>query len=134
MVALSQDEQAYQYKSTLVVFTSSITLFNQTLRELCYSFTIPASTDAQRWEIGQQTAADIVAGFAAKYAGDNLNLNMTPQLVAGSRGLNTQQVQTAMLMGFYKDRTLKVEHFTELKTGLVTAMGLQYVEPATLNN
>ena len=130
LAAWSQDALLYAYKSTVIVFTSNIALFNQTLRELCYSFTIPASTDGERWEIGRKTISDISAGFQAKY-GEPLKEVMTEELVQASRGLNKQQVQTALMMGFFKDRKFKVEHFTELKTDIVKGHGLQYVEPKT---
>lgn len=128
LAAWSQDGQMYAHRSTVIVFTSSVGLFNPTLRELCYSFNIPASTTAERMEIGTKTGEQLAKSFKAKF-GQDIDLKMTEELVQASGGLNKQQVQTALMLGFFKSRSFNISEFTQIKTDLVKSHGLQYVEP-----
>jgi hypothetical protein len=126
LAAWSQDQRLYNKRSTIIVFTSNVNLFNPTLRELCYSFSIPASSEAERWEIGKLTSKFLNASFKIKY-GQELGLEMTQELVQASRGLNKQQVKVALQLGFFTRRAYSIDDFTSMKIDLVESHGMSYI-------
>lgn len=153
LAAWSYDDTMFAHKSTAIVFTDNIGLFPPTIREFCHSFIIPASTEEERWQTGKATAKKISLAYQSglKRALDKGDIteadferriseaikiddSMTEELVKASRGLNCQQLETALMLGILKEREFKLQYITNTKIDIIKTLGLTYIEPNTPSN
>jgi hypothetical protein len=145
IAAVAQDGSVYGTGSTLMVETSSIGLFDPTLRKLCHAVTVPASSEAERWQIGTKLATELHAKLAtrarqlleeAKITEEDYNLRVrraaalefTQEYLKASRGLNSGQLQTALQLGVFKRHAFSLEDITSVKIDMMKAQGITYEE------
>ena len=128
MAAWSQDTRLYTNKSTIIIFCSSSELFNETLRRLCYSISITPSVPEEREELMKKNAKEIKEGFQQKYK-ENIDLEITSDLVQASGGLNLHETETAELQSFFTDRKITVDAFTEFKVKILKEAGMEFIQP-----
>ena len=128
LAAWAHDEQLYKLKSTVVVFTSSASLFNESLRRLCYVIQVIPSTPAERRMLLERLAGELSKGFEEKY-GKPIKIKVDEDLVQASSGLTLHDVETAALESFYTTRKFDVQVFTDYKVQLLRNYGIEYVVP-----
>lgn len=124
LVSGSHDDQVYGQKSTVAVFVSSASLFDNTVRRLAYTVTIPPSLPDERRELLNRIRGELQERF-----GKQLDLNISPDVVNASSGLNLYDVETAAIESFSRHGDFKVEVFTEYKVKLLREVGLEYIQP-----
>jgi len=125
LVSASHDEQLYSHKSTVVVFTSDVSIFPQIVRRLSHTITLPTSTPEERLELLKKIKDEIEEASGVK-----LNLNISADLVNASSGLTLHDVETVALESFLLHRDFKVEAFTQYKIKLLREMGIEYIVPS----
>lgn len=128
LAAWSQDSKMHQLKSTVIVFTSDANLFNESLRRLCYTIPIVASTPEERKVLLDKVAADIKKGMKEKF-GRTIRLKATEDIVQASSGMGLHPTETAAIESFYLYREFRISAFTEFKIDILQTHNLQYVEP-----
>jgi AAA+ superfamily predicted ATPase len=124
LVSGSHDDQVYGQKSTVAVFVSSASLFDNTVRRLAYTITIPPSLPDERREVLNRIKMELQERF-----GRELNLNISPDIINASSGLGLYDVETAAIESFSRHGNFKVEVFTEYKVKLLREVGLEYIKP-----
>jgi AAA+ superfamily predicted ATPase len=124
LVSASHDDQVYGQKSTVAVFTSDASLFNPVVRRLAYTITIPPSLADERREVLNRIRAELQERF-----GKQLDLNISPDVVNASSGLNLYDVETAAIESFSRYGDFRIEVFTEYKVKLLREVGLEYIQP-----
>jgi AAA+ superfamily predicted ATPase len=125
LVSASHDDQVYGQKSTVAVFVSSASLFDNTVRRLAYTVTIPPSLPDERREVLNRIKMELQERF-----GRELNLNISPDIINSASGLNLHDVETASIESFVMYGDFRVEVFTRYKIKLLKEMGLEYVNPS----
>lgn len=115
--------------STVVVFASDASLFNETLRRLCYTIELqPPTADSERLQVMQKVVKDLK---------DNLNpvdlksieLVIPPDAVTASRGLNQSEVQTATMESLRTLFKIDTNKFTQIKIEKFRAQDREYIVP-----
>jgi SpoVK/Ycf46/Vps4 family AAA+-type ATPase len=125
LVSASHDEQLYSHKSTVVVFTSDVSIFPQIVRRLSHTITLPTSTPEERLELLKKIKEEIEEASGVK-----LNLNISADIVNASSGLTLHDVETVALESFLLYRDFKVEVFTSYKIKLLKEIGIEYIVPS----
>jgi SpoVK/Ycf46/Vps4 family AAA+-type ATPase len=125
LVASSHDDQLYSHKSTVVVFTSDVSIFPQIVRRLSHTITLPTSTPEERLELLKKIKDEIEEASGVK-----LNLNISADLVNASAGLTLHDIETVTLESFMLYRDFKVEVFTSYKIKLLKEIGIEYIVPS----
>jgi SpoVK/Ycf46/Vps4 family AAA+-type ATPase len=125
LVAASHDDTIYRQKSTVVVFTSDVNIFNQTVRRFGYTITLPPSIPSERKELLEAVQRKIENQLERK-----LNLNISADIISASSGLTLHDIETAALESFFLHGDFKVEVFTNYKIKLLKEMGLEYITPS----
>lgn len=130
VAAWSQDSTIYKHKSTAVIFTSNIGLFNETIRRLSYTMSLEASTDEERKEVLDKVAEEVQEGWEQKYK-SKIKVAVPETIVKGSRGMNLHQTQTAALKSIFSTpkRELILQPFTDAKIKILQTSNLEYVIP-----
>ena len=128
LVAWSHDEELYHHKSTIVVFTSSASLFSESVRRFVHTITVEPSTPEERRTILRRLAKDLSIAFEEKY-GKKIRLRINEDLIQATSGLTLHDVETAALESFYTTRRFDVETFTRYKTQLLKNYGIEYIIP-----
>lgn len=148
LASIATDGKVNALGSVLMVLTSNMALFDPTLRKLCYCFAVPSANEAERLQIGSKLAEDLRSKLptaakqaleAGKITEEQFNdrvrlasaLQMTPEFVTASRGLNSGQLQTALMLGVFKERSFRLQDITSVKIDMLKAQGLTYKEPYT---
>ena len=129
LIAWSQDNVLHNNQSTVLVFTSNVNLFNETLRRLSYTIEIVPSSFAERKDLGEPIVAELVKAWKTKH-GTTLKLKVTDEVLQASNGLTLHQFKTALIHAAAIDHDIVPRRFTEAKTNLLKTIGLQYIEPA----
>jgi len=129
LAAWSHDEKLYKNKSTVVVFTSSATLFSDSLRRLIHTITIVPSTAEERRVLLVERARELSEAFEVKY-GKKLRVRVTEEIVEATSGLTLHDVETAALESFFINRRFDVATFTDYKIQLLKNYGMEYVIPS----
>jgi len=124
LVSASHDEKLYSHKSTIVLFTSDVSIFPQTVRRLSHTITLPPSTPEERLELLKKIKEEI-----EEASGIKLNLNISADVVNASSGLTLHDVETVALESFLLYRDFKTEVFTAYKIKLLREMGLEFIQP-----
>ena len=124
LVSVSHDDYVYGQKSTVAVFASSASLFDNIVRRLVYTIAIPPSTPDERLEVLRRIKGELEGRF-----GRQLDLNISPDVVSASSGLTLHDVETAAIESFARHGDFKVEVFTQYKIRLLREMGLEYIRP-----
>jgi AAA+ superfamily predicted ATPase len=124
LVSVSHDDQIYGLKSTVTVFTSDASLFNHVVRRLAYTITIPPSLPNEREEVLRRIKGELEERF-----GKQLDLNISPDVINTSSGLNLYDIETAAIESFSRYGDFRVEVFTEYKVKLLREVGLEYIQP-----
>jgi len=128
LVAWSHDEELYNHKSTVVVFTSSASLFSESVRRFVHTISVEPSTPEERRAILRKIAEDLSAAFEEKY-GRKLRLRINEDLIQATSGLTLHDVESAALESFYTTRKFDVKVFTSYKVQLLRNYGIRYVLP-----
>jgi len=128
LVAWAHDEDLYTHKSTVVVFTSSASLFSESVRRFVHTITINPSTPEERREVLKRLVKELSAAFEQKY-GKKLRLKVNEDLIQATSGLTLHDVETAALESFYTTRKFDVKTFTNYKTQLLKNYGIEYITP-----
>jgi len=123
----SHDPKLYHYKSTVVVFTTSISLFSQALLKLVYSIIIPPSTEKERREFINERVFEIKNALIER--GMQLDINISEDVISASAGLNLHEIETATLESFFQHREIKAEIYTQYKIKILRDIGLEYIKP-----
>jgi ATP-dependent 26S proteasome regulatory subunit len=127
IAAWAQDTKIFQNKSTVLIFVADATLFNESVRRLCYQITIEPSTKEERKTILESVADEIVKSFEEK--GVSLKLDVTEDIIQASSGLDLHSVETAAIESFYLHRCFDVSTFTDYKVRILRTYNLEYVQP-----
>jgi len=128
LVAWSHDEELYNHKSTVVVFTSSASLFSESVRRFVHTISVEPSTPEERRAILRKIAEDLSVAFEEKY-GRKLRLRINEDLIQATSGLTLHDVESAALESFYTTRKFDVKVFTSYKVQLLRNYGIRYVLP-----
>lgn len=118
LAAWAHDDLMYAVKSTVVVFTSSASLFPDALRKMVYTIAIAPSSEDERREILHENAKEL-----------RMSQKVTDELISASAGLNLHQVETAALESWFVSKTFTVDSFTQEKMKVLADFGIRYVEP-----
>jgi len=124
LVSASHDDQLYRHRSTVVLFTSDVTIFPQIVRRLSHTITLPPSTHEERLQLLKKVKEEI-----EEVAGVKLNLNISADLVNASSGLTLHDVETVALESFLLYRDFRVEVFTQYKIKLLKELGIEFIQP-----
>lgn len=132
LIAWSHDVKLYDNKSTVILFTSNINLFNETLRNLCYPIIIESPTTTEREARMSQLTKDL--NSMGKQSGQTINLKVTPELIQQSAGLGLDQIETALIESFRTSLKsgkpeFKLEYITRAKIERLKAANMFYSEP-----
>jgi len=127
VAAWSQDENLYDKRSTVLVFTADAELFNENVRRLCYQISIQPSTPEERKTILENVARQIEQDFASK--GVKMKLKITEDIIQASSGLDLHSVETAAIESFFLYRRFDVSAFTDYKVRILRTYNLEYVQP-----
>jgi SpoVK/Ycf46/Vps4 family AAA+-type ATPase len=131
LAAWAQDGRIFNNGGTIMVFTSNISLFPETLREMCHTIELyPPSTEAERLQVMQ---------LVVKNLKDNLNpvdlkkleLKISPEAVDQSKGLSPSEVQTATMESLRTLGKIDTSKFTEIKIAKFRAQGREFMIPTT---
>jgi len=128
IVPWSHDPYLYRHKSTAIIFTASLGLFNDNVRRLCYQISIPPSSPEEREAILETVVAGIVKTFEVKYS-TKVNLTYNAQHINASSGLTLHDTETASMESFWRTRTLEPIVFTDYKVKILRNYGIEWVEP-----
>jgi len=118
LAAWAHDDLMYAVKSTVIVFTSSASLFPDALRKMVYTISVAPSTEEERREILRENAKEL-----------HMTQKITDELISASAGLNLHQVETAALESWFVSKTFTVDAFTHEKMKVLADFGIRYVEP-----
>ncbi|MCS7124585.1 MAG: ATP-binding protein [Candidatus Bathyarchaeota archaeon] len=127
VAAWSQDDRLYVNRSTALIFVADATLFNESVRRLCYQITIEPSTKEERRVILENVATEIERDFADK--GVKMKLKVTEDIIQASAGLDLHSVETAAIESFFIHRRFDVKTFTDYKIRILRTYNLEYVQP-----
>jgi intein-encoded DNA endonuclease-like protein len=123
----SQDEDLYENKSTVIVFVSDATLFNESIRRLSYQISIEPSTAEERKQILEEVAAKIKKWF--EQHGTKTKLSVSQDIIQASSGLDLHSTETAASESFFLHRKFDVSAFTDYKVRILRTYNLEYVQP-----
>ena len=118
LAAWAHDDQMYSVKSTVIVFTSSASLFPDALCKMVYTISVHPSTEDERKEILKENAREL-----------RVSQKITDELISASAGLNLHQVETAALESWFNSKAFTVDAFTQEKMKVLADFGIKYVEP-----
>ena len=128
LTACAYDDQVYEKKSTIVVFTSNARLFSDTTRRFVHTITVYPSTQEEREAllkaIAKQIQTEVKTAFDRKIA-----LKVSDELIQSSAGLTLHDIETAALESFHTHRKFAVEPFSDYKIGLLKEKDVRYVMP-----
>jgi ATP-dependent 26S proteasome regulatory subunit len=123
MVAVATDDICYRLKSTLVVFSSSTSLFSPQVLRFCVVILPPPSTEEERRELMSDLAKQFQTTYRQKPAWGE-------EEVQASSGLNLWDLETACLESFIQTKTFSSSVFTAHKIKILSEMGLHYTIPS----
>jgi SpoVK/Ycf46/Vps4 family AAA+-type ATPase len=116
--------------STIVVFASDASLFNETLRRLCYTIELqPPTTDNERLLVMQKVVKDLKDNLSPLKLKE-LNLTIPPDAGSSSRGLNQSEVQTATMESLRTLFKVDTSKFTQIKIEKFRAQDREYIVPS----
>jgi SpoVK/Ycf46/Vps4 family AAA+-type ATPase len=128
LTACAYDDQIFEKRSTIVVFTSNARLFSDTTRRFVHTITVYPSTPEERGtllrNIAEGIKTEVKATFDRKIA-----LNVSDELIQSSAGLTLHDIETAALESFHAHRKFAVEPFSDYKIGLLKEKDVRYVMP-----
>jgi DNA replication protein DnaC len=126
LMAWSQDGTIFDKNSTAMLLCSDLSLFNETVRRLSFTYTIEPSTPEERRKILEDISTDLKKGFKKQVA-------VTEDMVQQSSGLTLHDTETAALEGFTTspEREFQIATFTEYKKKILKEAGLDFVQPKT---
>jgi len=132
--AIDYDEEIYGSRSTVVVFTSSASLFPETVRKFCYTIRIIASTPEERRRLIKRIIQDVEEALIHDEGVDSAKkklrlLTFREEFVVASAGLDLHMVEAATLESIYRERQIKTEYYTRYKIDFLRQYGIEYVEP-----
>jgi ATP-dependent 26S proteasome regulatory subunit len=122
MVAVATDDVCYRLKSTLVVFSSSASLFSPSVLRFSVVISPPPSTEEERRELMSDLAKQFQTTYRQKPAWGE-------EEVQASSGLTLWDLETACLESFIQHKAFRSSVFTQHKIKILAEMGLRYVEP-----
>jgi len=129
LVTWAYDDDLFAHKSTVVIFTADASLFDEVVRRLVYTITIPPSTAEERRKI-LKDIAEQTKKFIEKQFGKKVRLKIPETLIQASAGLTLTDVTSAALESFFINRKFNdVTVFTDYKVKILGNYGLQYVQP-----
>lgn len=123
----SQDIKLHNNRSTVIVFVSDSTLFNESVRRLCYQITIDPSTPAERRELLEDAARKLKEYFESK--GVKAKIKVTEDVIQASSGLDLHSTETAAFESLFTQRKFDVTAFTDYKVRILRTYNLEYVQP-----
>jgi len=123
----SQDIDIFNNRSTVIVFVSDATLFNESVRRLCYQITVEPSTSEERRQLLEDAASKFRQWFE-KY-GVKAKVKVTEDVIQASSGLDLHSTETAAFESLYTQRKLDVTAFTDYKVRILRTYNLEYVQP-----
>ena len=124
LIAWCHDPKLYETRSTIIVFTTNIDLFNEGFRRLVYTIPVPPSTLEERHAILEATVKDINLTSHGKYSPE-----IPPELPQATAGLNLFDVATAASESWVKYKHLQLDVFTQYKIDILKNFGISYIEP-----
>lgn len=128
LTASAHDDQMYEKKSTIVVFTSSTRLFSEAVRRLVHTVTVTPSTPKERREILKTTAKQLQEGIKEKF-GEKIRLKVSEELIQSAAGLTLHDIETAALESFFLHRRFDVKTFSAYKINLLREKDVRFVKP-----
>ena len=114
------DTKLYREYSTVVVFTSDISLFPEAVRRIAFCYSVVPSTSEERRVIIEKC----LKGLSYEASEEDIS-----RLVSASAGLTLHETEVGVLRSFYFHRKIIPEAFTQLKIELLEKMGLEFIEP-----
>lgn len=140
LVAWSQDLRLHSNNSMVVVFTSNLNYFHETLRRLSYPVTVVPSTPEERMKIIDTTAKTIrermeekYKRMEEKYKDKKVKMEFNrEEIIQASAGMDLGSVETAALESYQQTRTFDVSFFTNFKIKILQTYNLEYVQPQIL--
>ena len=115
--------------STVVVFASDASLFNETLRRLCYTIELqPPTADSERLLVMQTVVKDLKDHLNPVDL-KSIDLIIPPDAVTASRGLNQSEVQTATMESLRTLFRIDTNKFTQIKIEKFRAQDREYIPP-----
>lgn len=129
IVPWSQDPVMYLTKSTVVIFTASLGLFNDNVRRLCYQISIPPSDADERRTILQSIVDSIGDLMKERYGQKTKPITFDERHINASSGLTLHDTESAALESFFLKRSLDVGVFTDYKVKILKNYGIEWVEP-----
>ncbi len=131
--AIDHENRIYPIHSTVVVFTSSASLFPETVRKFCYTIQVIASTPEERRKKIKDIIDEVIQGYMLKY-GDKqakkLRIRFKEEYVVASAGLDLHMVESATLESIFMEREVKTEYYTKYKIDFLKQYGIEYVKPS----
>lgn len=128
LLAWSHDNNLYDRKSTVIVFTASLSLFSEHLRRMVHPIRVDPSTDEERRQVLKSTAKGFNELLKRKGV-KPIKFNMNEDLIHASRGLTLHDIVTAACQSFFRTRDFDVEVFTSHKVSLLSNYGIEYIVP-----
>lgn len=133
---LSWDHHPMLFKnqSTIMVFTASTSFFPDTLRRMVVEIEPPISLPSERELLLKKVRDDMVKGAQAKnletvLANQEYFNQKLPSLVLASSGLTLHEVEVATRISFIETKDLKVEVFSDMRTKILSSVGLTLEQP-----
>jgi ATP-dependent 26S proteasome regulatory subunit len=127
IVPWSHDQKLYYNMSTVVIFTASLSLFNDNVKRLCYQITIPPSSADERRALLNNVCQGL-SEIAEKKFRQKISLEPTSQIINASSGLTLHDTETAALESYFVHRRLEVSVFTAYKVKILRNYGIEWVE------
>ena len=128
LLSWCQDDEIYGMESTIFVFTSGESLFNENLRKFLITYPIIPSTYQERKSLLRGLAKQLVEEYKRE-RGEKLRLIITEEVLVASSGLNLHEVETASLESVIKYRQFNPKIYTEYKISLLKKYDIDYIEP-----
>jgi len=110
LIAWSHDEKLYEHKSTVVVFTSSIGLFEEGVRKFVHTISIAPPTPEERLAFLKEKAKELSKAYENAY-GETVKIRVTDELVRASEGLTLHDIEVACLESFFLYKDFKASVF-----------------------
>ena len=110
LVAWSHDEELYEHKSTVVVFTSSIDLFEEGVWKFVHTISIALPMPEERLAFLEEKAKELSKAYEKAY-GETVEIRVTDELVSASAGLTLHEIESACLESFFLYKDFKASVF-----------------------
>ena len=133
ILSWATDQNIYGAGSVVVLFTSSASLFPETIRKFAYVVEVEPPNEKERRYLIKKVIQEVEDALIKKHGLDKyrkqFSIKFREEFVTASSGLDLHMIESATLESIFQERRIDTRYYTQYKIDFLRQYGIEYVEP-----